>query len=389
MWQVTKDSVIKWNYYDGDEFNHQSINRDKWHTSFPWSRSVLSQDIYYPDSNVIVNQGNVQFVLKKQDFLLPLYDWEIDTVTFKKKKINLVDGKKFQYHYTGGLIYSKKEYKYGYFEIKFKAPVGQGIWPAFWMYAGKPNNEIDFFELKGEKEKQIHVDIHCPDGCSNFKEGPLGYRKAWGHWLKTTNKLKDGFNIIAGEWTKNHIKWYLNGELIAYSNHSFDLGMGLTAGTGIAKDGEAFKPGPNKDTPFPNYFHVDYIRVYKTDTLPNYSEIKNNLISGILPQIDSLNDFKVSKARKKLKNNRDKKIKNKYVVTLSLMQITSNSLLLRVLGVCKNDLINVRFMNGSQIIKELSIKNNSEIIIPVSNFKTVKFEAKVGNKIITENIIVQ
>lgn len=389
MWQVTKDSVIKWNYYDGDEFNHQSINRDKWHTSFPWSRSVLSQDIYYPDSNVIVNQGNVQFVLKKQDFLLPLYDWEIDTVTFKKKKINLVDGKKFQYHYTGGLIYSKKEYKYGYFEIKFKAPVGQGIWPAFWMYAGKPNNEIDFFELKGEKEKQIHVDIHCPDGCSNFKEGPLGYRKAWGHWLKTTNKLKDGFNIIAGEWTKNHIKWYLNGELIAYSNHSFDLGMGLTAGTGIAKDGEAFKPGPNKDTPFPNYFHVDYIRVYKTDTLPNYSEIKNNLISGILPKIDSLNDFKVSKARKKLKNNRDKKIKNKYVVTLSLMQITENSLLLRVLGVCKNDLINVRFTNGNQILKELAIIKNSEIIIPVSNFKTVKFEAKVGNKIITENIIVQ
>lgn len=389
MWQIKKDTVVKWSYYDGDEFNHLTVNHNKWNTSFPWSRSVLSQDIYYLESNIKLQNGNVQFVLEKKDTLFGLHAWEIDTNFLKKKNIKLIDGNKFPYKYTGGLIYSKKDYKYGYFEIKFRAPVGQGIWPAFWMYAGKPNNEIDFFELKGEKENELHVDIHCPSGCSNYKEGVMGYRRPWGHWQKTTNKLKDGFNIIAGEWTKDYLKWYLNGELIAYSDHSFDLAMGLTAGTGIAKDGEAFKPGPNSKTPFPNYFNVDYIRVYKSDTLPNYNEIKNNLIPAIVPNIDSLNDFKVSKARKKLKNNKNKKIKNAYVLTLSLMQINENSLVLRVLGLCKNQKIHVKFLNDNQIFQELIVNSNSEVVIPTYNYRIVKFEAKVGDKIITENIKIQ
>jgi beta-glucanase (GH16 family) len=391
LWQIYPDKIIKWNYYDGDEFNKQKVDKDKWLTSLPWSHAVLSQDIYYLESNISFSQGRVQFILKKEDNWFPLQNWEMDTVLFKRRKIKLQEGNKFPFKYTGGLLYTKRDYKYGYFEIKFRAPEGQGIWPAFWLYGAKPNNEIDFFELKGEKESELHLDIHCPKGCANYKEGPFGYRRGWGQWVKTTQKLKEGYNVMAGEWTPNYIKWFLNGELIGYSNHAFDLGMGLTAGTGIAKNGEAFKPGPNKKTPFPNYFNVDYIRVYKSDTLPNYKEIKNNLALTNDSAFDKTQiNFKARKNKSNLKNNPDKKVKQQNVITFSIIQITANSLSVRVLGTSKGDSIVIKINNSKgELIKELSALENIEIAIPFNEKKELKVHAEINKQIIDETIIIQ
>jgi beta-glucanase (GH16 family) len=390
LWQIHNGSVVKWNYYDGDEFNKGSINTNKWHTRLPWSGAVVSQDIYYLDSNITFEPGIVKFAIKRQDNYFPLQPWEMDTVRFKKNKIVLKDGNKFPFKWTGGLVYTKREYKYGYFEIKFKAPVGQGIWPAFWLYGAKPNNEIDFFELKGEKENSIHVDIHCPNGCGNYKEGWFGYRRGWGHWVDVDQKLRSGFNVMAGEWTKDHIKWYLNGELIAYSNHSFDVPMGMTAGTGIAKDGGPFKPGPNKATPFPNYFEVDYIRVYKTDTLPNYKEIKANLYtSAENKSADPVVDLSIAKKKGRLKNNPVKAVKHDKVITISVNQVTPTDVSLRVLGVSMKDNITIQFAANSKLIYSLNVKENVEAIVPIGENKNIHFTAEVNGQKIEDNLIIQ
>lgn len=391
LWQVYPDKIVKWNYFDGDEFNNEKVNTEKWHTHLPWSRAVISQDIYYKDENITFKNGNIQFALIKEDNYFPIQPAEIDTVAFKKEKIKLDNQKRFPFKYTGGLIYSKKDYKYGYFEIKFKAPEGQGIWPAFWLYGAKPNNEIDFFELKGEREDELHVDIHCPDGCGNYKEGPFGYRKSWGHWVKVDQKLKDGYNVIAGEWTKEYIKWYLNGILIAYSNHSFDLGMSLTAGTGIGKDHHAFSPGPNKNTPFPNIFNVDYIRVYKTDSLVNYSIIKNNLALTNDTLIEkTVNDHLAKKANKKLKNNPDKKVKAEDLITFSVMQIASRVISFRANGLNDNSKLKIKIKNSSgQIIRELEFFKNSEIQVSFSENTQLTISADINGRIFEEKIQVQ
>ena len=393
LWQISSDKIVRWSYIDGDEFNKNTVNKDKWLTKLPWSNAVLSQDIYYLEKNIKFENGNIQFILNKENNLYPLQSWEMDTILFKKNKITLTDGNKFPFKYTGGLLYTKKEYKYGYFEIRFKASEGQGIWPAFWLFGAKPNNEIDFFELKGEKENELHVDIHCPDGCGNFKEGPLGYyRKGWGHWIKTNQKFKDSYNIISGEWTKNYIKWYLNGELIAYSNHSYDLGMNLTAGTGIGKDNGAFGPGSNKETPFPNYFNVDYIRVYKTDTLPSYDEIKNNLgNSENLVHPKTENDYKIKKAKNKLTNNPDKKLNQNRIITLSVIQLTKTNLSIRILGVTSKDKVNIQIKvnNDTEVISEMQLDQNNELIVPIPENKNLTLHAVINNQKITELLFFQ
>jgi beta-glucanase (GH16 family) len=391
LWQVYPDKVVRWNYFDGDEFNKNTINKEKWITALPWSDAVYQSDIYYTENNISFDNGNIRFILNKKDSLRTLASGQLDTNYFKQNKLKLIDGNKYQFHYTGGLLWSKKEYQYGYYEIKFKAPEGKGIWPAFWLFGAKPNNELDFFELKGEKEDELHVDIHCPDGCGNYKEGPFGYRRGWGHWVKTTQKLKENYNIVSGEWMPDYIKWYLNGELIAYSDHSFNLAMNLTAGTGIAKDKGPFAPGPDKETPFPNYFTVDYVRVYKTNVSPNYEEIKNNLSSEKdTSYVKTANDFKATKAKSKLKNNPDKKIRNENVITVSVMQLAKTHLSLRVVGLNNKDKCRIKIKNSSdQLIADILVTENSEMRVPFNESQTLTIYAEINNQIINEKINVQ
>jgi beta-glucanase (GH16 family) len=391
LWQFFPDTIMRWNYYDGDEFNNHIVNKEKWNVGFPWGRSILSQETVVKDSNIAFDKGIISFILKKEMDMNLLQPWEIDTISLKKNKIKLFDGNKWESKYSGSLLWSNRAYKYGYFEIKFKAPDGLGIWPAFWLYGAKPNNEIDFFELKGEKEKELHVDIHCPDGCGNFKEGPLGYKKGWGHWVSTNQKLKDGFNILAGEWTSGFIKWYLNGELIAYSNHSFDLGMNLIVGTGLARDGAAFKPGPNKTTLFPNSFYVDYIRIFKNDTLPNVEKIRSNFsLKPDTINYTDLNNLVAGKARKKLNHNPDSKIRQTEVLTLSVIQITKNALSLRVIGVKGSDKIQINFVDEkNRAIKSFKVNKNLERVILLNGNKTLNMHVETGSQVLNEKITLQ
>jgi beta-glucanase (GH16 family) len=390
LFQIFPDTVIKWNYYDGDEFNKGKVNTDKWHIGFPWGKALTTQETYVVDSNVTFESGIAQFAIKNQNRLIRVNPWEVDTNYLKKEKIDLVDGNKFQFKYTGGLLWSKKIFKYGYFETKFRASEGQGIWPAFWLYGANPNNEIDFFELKGEKENQIHVDVHCPEKCSDYKRGPFGYRKSWGHWIKTDGKFKEGFNILGGEWTPTYIKWYLNGQLIAFSDHNFDLGMNLIIGTGIARNGGPFKPGPDKNTPFPNIFMVDYVRVYKTDTLVNRTALKSILCKSHDTLAKNSNDLTVKKASSKLKNNPDKNGKYEKCFTVSVQQISHETISVCALGLSESDSLEIIIKdNSSEIISQRKIDQNIQYEVLLTENKPLSIHIGAGTQKIDERLILQ
>ena len=42
MWQISEDTVITWNYADGDEFNDKKIDTDKWKYSYGWGRTIFA-----------------------------------------------------------------------------------------------------------------------------------------------------------------------------------------------------------------------------------------------------------------------------------------------------------------------------------------------------------
>jgi hypothetical protein len=183
----------------------------------------------------------------------------------------------------------------------------------------------------------------------------------------------------------------LNGELIAYSNHKYVIGMNLTAGTGIAKDGGPFAPGADAKTPFPNYFNVDYIRVYKTDTVPNYTEVRNNLSfeTDTTFQMSGA-DFKARIDQKSLKNNPDKKVKKSNVITLSVMQLSHANISVRGIGLGSGDKCRIRVKDDkNKLITELPLTTNIETVITIGNTKFITFQADVNNHRIEERIELQ
>lgn len=330
MWQVKNTASQKWYYNDGDEFNSFSLNEEKWRYAMPWGGISMSQELYFSKENVVMNNGIVSFVAKKETGFFPINEWEINKKYLEKSGKKVVDGK-YKVNYTTGMISSRRKFKYGYFELRFKSNNEKGIWPAFWLYGGEPNEEIDFFELKGERENQIHVDVHCPKGCEDYRGGFLNLKKNWGAWIKADESLGDGWNVISGEWEQGFVKFFLNGQPIGYFEGSFKTAQTLFLNTSVAKDGEPFHPGPDEKTKWPNSFDVDYVRVWsKEDTTRDYKDdyrifqtTAYNIMNGNLYDTE---------LKRKVGYVYDSKELNPELGTITLLPILYNKFSLSVLG---------------------------------------------------------
>ena len=70
----------------------------------------------------------------------------------------------FNNEYVSGILTTQGSFaqKFGYFEIRAKIPVGQGVWPAFWMLAdnGGWPPEIDILEGRGQRPGDLVMTTH-------------------------------------------------------------------------------------------------------------------------------------------------------------------------------------------------------------------------------------
>jgi len=386
MWQIKSDTTQKWYYQDGDEFNGYAINEEKWYLGMPWGNFTMIQDLYFSPENVVMKDGIVSFIAKNEKGIYPINEWEIKQDYLKKTGKKVVDGK-YVVEYTAGLISSKKRYKNGYFELRFKANSEKGIWPAFWLFGGEPNEEIDFFELKGERDNQLHLDVHCPKGCEDFKGGFLNLKKGWGAWLKTNQSLADGWNIISGEWQPNYVKFFLNGQPIGYFEGNFKTAQTLIINTSVAKDGEAFNPGPDEKTKWPNTFDVDYVRVWsKEDTIYDVKN-KYKLFEYSPYTLDSLSLYQ-TQLKRKVNYVYDKKELNNELGTITLLPVFYNKYSLSIsgkkLGKIQVDIID-RF---NAKVAGFKIENVEYNVMDLSALPTGPYKVKISllNKILIQEI---
>ena len=298
LFKIDKDRIYKFNYRDGDEFNSGKIDPEMWQYGMGWGNVFLRQNTGFSADNVILEDGIVRFISQKENKKIPINSWEIDSVYIKNNPRKIENGF-IEVDHTSGCLSTKKAYRYGIFEIRFKAQEGKGTWPAYWLFGGKPNEEIDVFELKGERNNQIHVDVHCPNGCDKgYKKKKWSLKRNWGAWIKTKSYLKEEYTHMLVEWNEEGVRWFLNGYPVAYWKGNFNTHMNVLVNNMVAKDGEAFKPGPDGSTQWPNYFDVDFVRIWKSDSL------RDSII-----QISKKNDFSLSRDPDQiLKNKTTKKI---------------------------------------------------------------------------------
>lgn len=260
LFKLSADTLKTFVYAEGDEFDSDQLNTNYWKSA--WTKANMAQNFRYNEANVKLKDGLVNFVMRKQDSVYRLQPHEIDSAFLKEKKIS-VQNYTYALNYSAGMIITKKKLHYGLYELKFKVEEGKGVWPAFWFYGGNKNDEIDVFELKGEKNDLIHVDMHCPAGCDRGYKNKLGFSTNYGGWLPVSDYLHSGFNIMLLEWKENEIIWYVNGHPLAYFKGQMPNAMNLFLNTQVAANGRAFSPGPDNSTVFPNNFYVDYLRIWK------------------------------------------------------------------------------------------------------------------------------
>jgi beta-glucanase (GH16 family) len=159
--------------------------------------------------------------------------------------------------------------RFGRFEARIKLPVGQGIWPAFWMLgddiatAGWPTcGEIDIMENRGREPSINYGSLHGP-GYSGGNPLSSSYT------LPGAERFTDDFHIFAIEWEPSAIRFYVDGNLYQTRTPSdvpagqrwvFDHPFFILLNLAI---GGNFGGNPDSTTTWPQMMLVDYVRVYR------------------------------------------------------------------------------------------------------------------------------
>lgn len=179
----------------------------------------------------------------------------------------IIHAKKEGAKYTSTKITTKekKEFQYGRIEVRAKLPVGQGIWPAFWMLGsnistvGWPQcGEIDILEYIGKEPDMVFTSLHTQDSHGNT----INTKKT------TFQDIEEGFHVFAIDWTKDKIEFFVDDKSVytfspeAKNENTWPFNQPFYIIVNVAIGGNFGGPEIN-DSIFPQQFELDYIKVYQ------------------------------------------------------------------------------------------------------------------------------
>jgi beta-glucanase (GH16 family) len=183
----------QWQLVLEDEFDGPAPDTSKWLTHAPWGSVLFFGNKDRFDSaqngaaecayagNLQYQDGHLQLMVKKEDVNELSSYYRSDTFVE-------ADGlpSRRTFHYSAGVLFSKKMYGPGKFEIRCKLPLIDGVWPAFWLY-GSCGQEFDVFEFLNERyrestadcNRRLHMTYHrestCADPSTWFSHGTTAF----------------------------------------------------------------------------------------------------------------------------------------------------------------------------------------------------------------------
>ena len=241
----------KWELTFSDEFNGSGTPDPlKWNTrEYNRRNNSNGPDGWWSKEDSYMENGNLVIRVK--------------TIPNKNDDNDSID-------YSCGALDSngKFEQLYGKFEIRCQLQKKQGWWTAFWMMQGKVNQvgnegvdgtEVDIFEGFGWGNK-LNQAIHWDGYGKDHKKIP--------HPVYDLN-IKEGFHIFTFIWTPEVYKFYVDGVetwttsgAAGVCNQPGHLLVTGEISTDEFLSGNKWANEPKSEL-FPDYFLVDWVRVYK------------------------------------------------------------------------------------------------------------------------------
>ena len=165
------------------------------------------------------------------------------------------------------LTQGKFSVQYGYIEARLRLPVGQGIWPAFWMLGtdigeiGWPAcGEIDIMENRGDKPGWNASSLHGP-GYSG--DSPLSGQ----YDLPAGQEFHQAYHTFGVLWKPGSVTSFVDGTSYvtqtaadAPGTWAFDHPFFFLVNLAV---GGYFSGLPDETTTFPQTLRLDYIRAYQ------------------------------------------------------------------------------------------------------------------------------
>lgn len=359
LWHVKTDTIERWNYHFGDEFSSTTLDKEKWFDTYSWGGLLTKYRIYSDPKMVVPHEGFLSLKADTTSEWRTFQEWMIDKEGAKSEGVEIKNNS-LQLKYLNSCIWSKQDFKYGYFECRCKAPSGKGLWPAFWLFGQNNKDEIDFMEMKGEKEYETHIDVHVPDKSDKIP-GFLGIKQDWGGWVKTEQKLTDEWVVFSGIWKLGSLIYYVNGVPVSHFKGDFATSMNVIANLANAVDNGPFKPGPDENTQFPNEFLVDYIRVWKSNDDPSISRAPKILVRDE-NKVMASSSIPETKIKKKIGLVYDSKLFKKEIGFVGLIPVGERQYQIQVNGAkLKNTRISVIDSSG-KTVQEIVLTSQYSIV---------------------------
>jgi beta-glucanase (GH16 family) len=220
---------------------------DRWHLDVgtDWGNGQLEWDSDRPENVALDGNGNLAIVARAEQYQGCAY--------------------------TSGRLTTQGLFSqtHGRFEARIKLPVGQGLWPAFWLLGANVGTvgwpacgEIDIMEYRGQEPNVVHGSLHGP-GYSGAS--PISAR-----YDLPGRGFDAAFHIFTVEWAQGEITWLVDDQVYQrltaadlpgsarwVFDHPFNIILNLAVGGG-------YVGAPNASTQFPQTMLVDWVRVYGT-----------------------------------------------------------------------------------------------------------------------------
>lgn len=158
-----------------DEFNGTTLDFSQWDTlvfglhGIVNTANPLIEREYYgtKQDNVELSNGKLKLIAKYHPNPIKglIDDSKPPNATHYSQDGQPIGINQREWLHSSGIIFSKRKFTQGKFEIRCKLPPMQEMFPAFWLY-GDCQTEIDIFEFKGTDAHNALITYYGQNNCS-------------------------------------------------------------------------------------------------------------------------------------------------------------------------------------------------------------------------------